>query len=184
MDSGIPDSRTGRDRPSRAGRPATRRERVAETRARLGTDGLRAATVIWLVVNAVNLLQAAGFATRPFAPEINPALGLVIAVLALPATRALQVLARVRAGGLWYAGPLAFDAFVILMLVVDHLARFEWRHPLVPAVAVPYLGLFFGSILLMGLPMIRIDPRRWLLTVVTTVALLGAMLYAMSQGVG
>lgn len=167
-----------------AHRPATRRERTAETRARLGADGLRAATVIWLMVNAVNVLQAVGFVTRPFAPEVNPVLGLVIAVLALPAIQAVRVLVRVRAGWLWYGGPLAFGAFAILMLAVDHLGQVEWRNPLVPAIAAPYLGLFFGSIVLMGLPMLRVDPRRWLVTVASTAILLTSMLYAMSQGVG
>jgi len=161
-----------------------RRQRIEATRSRLGPRGLAAATVVWIVVNAVNLLQAAGFATRPVAPEVNPALGLVIALLALPATWALVVLVRVRAGWLACVGPVAFDGFVIVLLGVDHLFRVEWRSPLVPAIAVPYLGLFFGSIFLMGLPMLRIDPRRWLVTVGTTVLLLVSMLYAMSRGVG
>jgi hypothetical protein len=140
--------------------------------------------VIWLVVNAVNVLQAIGFATRPVAPEVNPALGLVMAGLAIPATWAFGVFLRRRAGWLFVAGPLAFDAFVVLMLLVDHVARVEWRHPVVPAIQVPYLLLFFGSIFLMGLPMFRIDRARWLVTVVTTGLLLVSMVYATSMGAG
>jgi len=49
--------------------------RAGRSRDDLGPAGLRAATVVWLVVNAVGVLQAIGFATRPFAPEVNPALG-------------------------------------------------------------------------------------------------------------
>lgn len=157
-------------------------ERVA--RDGLDAEGLRAMTVIWLVVNGVNVLQAIGFATRPTAPEVNPALGLVIAALAIPATWALLVLVRSGAPRLLLAGPIAFDAFVILMLAVDHVLAIEWRDPVLPAVQIPYLTLFFGSILLMGAPMLRIDPRRWLVTVVTALALLAAMGYAISQGVG
>lgn len=159
-----------------------RREEAA--RRALGEEGLRAAAVVWLVVNAVNLLQTIGFLTRPFAPGVNPALGLVIAVLAVPATWALSVFLRLGAGSLLVAGPIAFDAFVLLMLAVDHVWRIEWRDPVVPAVQVPYLTLFFGSIFLMGLPMVRLDRRRWLVTVATTVALLGSMLVAMAEGVG
>lgn len=149
----------------------------------LGSEGLRAATTVWLVVNAVNLLQGIGFLTRPVAPEVNPVLGLVIAALAVPATWAVLVFVRLRAGWLFTGGPVAFDAFVVLMLVVDHLARVEWRDPVVPAIQVPYLVLFFGSIVLMGLPMFRVDRRRWLVTVASTAGLLGSMLYAMSMGV-
>jgi hypothetical protein len=150
----------------------------------LGPEGLRAAVIIWLVVNAVNLLQSVGFVTRPFAPEVNPVLGLVIAALAIPATWALLVFRRRRAGWLFLAGPLAFDAFVLLFVPVEHLAQVQWRDPLVPVIAVPYIILFFGSIVLMGLPMYRLDRRRWLVTVATSVILLGSMAYAMSAGLG
>jgi hypothetical protein len=51
-------------------------------------------------------------------------------------------------------------------------------------ILVPYLLLFFGSILLMGLPMFRLDRRLWLVTVATTVLLLGSMVIAMRKGVG
>ena len=155
-----------------------------ETIASLGPEGLRAAVTVWLVVNAVNLLQSAGFATRPVAPDVNPLLGLVIAALAIPATWALLVFRRHRAGWLFLVGPLVFDAFVVLMLAVDYVANVEWRDPVVPAIQVLYLLLFFGSIVLMGLPMYRLDRRRWLVTVVTSVILLGSMANAMSAGVG
>ena len=49
---------------------------------------------------------------------------------------------------------------------------------------MPYLGLFFGSILLMGLPMFRLDRRLRLVTVATSAALVGAMTAAMRAGVG
>jgi hypothetical protein len=152
--------------------------------ATLGPEGLRAAVTVWLVVNAVNLLQSVGFVTRPVAPEVNAILGLVIAALAIPATWALLVFRRRRAGWLFFVGPLVFDLFVVLMLVVDYLARVEWRDPVVPVIEVPYLLLFFGSIVLMGLPMYRLDRRRWLVTVTTSVILLGSMAHAMSAGVG
>lgn len=52
------------------------------------------------------------------------------------------------------------------------------------SILVPYLVLFFASILLMGAPMFRLDRRLWLVTVVTTVLLLGSMGIAMGTGVG
>jgi hypothetical protein len=156
----------------------------AETLAMLGPEGLRAAITVWLVVNAVNLLQSVGFASRPVGPEVNPLLGLVIAALAIPATSALLVLRRRRAGWLFLVGPLVFDAFVVLMLAVDYVVNVEWRDPVVPSIQIPYLLLFFGSVVLMGLPMYRIDRHRWLVTVSTSVILLCSMAYAMSVGVG
>ena len=51
------------------------------------------------------------------------------------------------------------------------------------SILVPYLLLFFGSILLMGLQMFRLDRRLWLVIVTTTVLLLGSMGIAMHKGV-
>ena len=148
-----------------------------------GQPGLpRASLAVWSVVNAVCLLQAAGFATRPFAPQVNQALGLVIALLALPATWALVVFVRTGAGRLTLAGPIAFDLFVVLMIAVDYVPGVEWRDPLEPVVAAPYLCLFFGSIVLMGLPMFRLDRRLWRVTAVCAAVLVAAMLYAASKG--
>jgi hypothetical protein len=158
---------------------------MASADARPGpTPPAAAISVVWVVVNSVNVLQAIGFATRPAAPWVNPLLGLVIAALAVPATWALRAFVRAGAGWRFAAGPAVFDAFVVLMLAVDHVLRIQWRDPVNPAIQAPYLGLFFGAIFLMGFPMYRIDRRRWLVTATTTVLLLLAMGYAMWMGVG
>lgn len=146
------------------------------------TSAPRVDVTVWAVVNAVCLLQTAGFATRPFDPQVNHVLGAVIALLAVPSTWALVVFVRNRAGWLALAGPLVFDLFVILMFAVDYVTSFEWRDPLVPAIAVPYLTLFFGGIVLMGLPMFRVDRRMWRLTAISAALLVAAMLYAASRG--
>jgi hypothetical protein len=167
-------------------------ERSAGERARaapaagtiLRVGDRRAVEVVWLVVNAVNLLQALGFATRPLAPGVNPVLGVAISALALPATWALVRFIRNERGLDLVAGPLVFDLFVGFHVLVEYILRVSWRDPVVPEVQVPYLGLFFGAIFLMGVPMFRIDRRRWLVTVTTTVLLLIAMVYAMAMGVG
>jgi hypothetical protein len=77
-----------------------------------------------------------------------------------------------------------FVVFVLFMLVVDYLRPVQWRHPARPAILVPYLVLFFGSILLMGLPMYDVNRLLWLVTVGTTVVLLTTMTVAIRQGNG
>jgi hypothetical protein len=141
---------------------------------------------VWAVVNAVNLLQAAGFLSRLRTGSMatNHALGYAIIALSIPATAAL--VAFIRAKSLWlaWAGPAAFLAFVLLMVIVDYAAPVEFRSPARPAVLVPYLVLFFGAILLMGLPMFSLDRRLWLVTVATTALLLGSMGLALRAGAG
>jgi hypothetical protein len=108
------------------------------------------------VVNAVNVLQSAGFLSRVYTGnrEINQLLGLV------------------------------YLAFVGFEVVVDYVWRVEFRVPRRCGILVPYLLLFFGAILLMGLPMFRLNRRLWLVTVATTVLLLASMGVAMYAGVG
>jgi len=139
---------------------------------------------VWAVVNAVCLLQAIGFATRPIDRGINHALGMVIIALSVPATVALIALIRERAGWRELAGPIAFDLFVVMELVVDYWLVLEFRDPREPVILSPYLGLFFGSIVLMGLPMFRIDRRLWAVTAFSALILVACMGFAMSQGVG
>jgi hypothetical protein len=138
------------------------------------------------VVNAVNVLQALGFLSRIRTGSMaaNHALGYAVIALAVPAAWAFTAFIRARAGWLHAAGPAVFVVFVLLMVVVDYAAPIEFRSPARAGILVPYLLLFFGSILLMGLPMFNVDRRLWLVTVATSAALIGAMIAAMRAGVG
>jgi len=151
-----------------------------------GVDPWWAALTVWGVVNATNVLQAVGFLSRvrTRSMAINHLLGYAIIALALPAAAALVAFARAQAGWLHWSGPAAYLAFVALEVVVDYLRPVEFRSPPRPAILVPYLLLFFGAILLMGLPMFRLDRRLWLVTVATTALLLASMGVAMRKGVG
>ena len=72
---------------------------------------------------------------------------------------------------------------MIALAVPATLVLVEFRSPKRYGILVPYLLLFFGSILLMGLPMFRQDRRLWLVTVATTVLLLASMGIAMRRGI-
>jgi hypothetical protein len=137
-------------------------------------------------VNAVALVQAAGFLSRVVTGgrDVNRILGLVIVALALPAAASLVAFVRHRSGWRHGVGPVAFLAFVAVELVVDYLAPVEFRDPARPSILVPYLLLFFGAIVAMGFPMLRIDRRLWSVTAVSSTLLLVAMGVAMRAGVG
>jgi hypothetical protein len=145
-----------------------------------------ASLTIWGVVNAVCLLQAAGFLSRIVTGSraVNHVLGYVIIVLALPATVALVAL--IRAGADWrqWIGAAVFVAFVVFMIIVEYVIGVEFRTPPRYDILVPYLVLFFGSILLMGLPMFRTNRGLWLVTAVDATLLIVSMVLAMRRGVG
>ncbi len=145
-----------------------------------------AIVTVWAVVNAVNIVQGVGFLSRvrTGTTAINHYLGFLIIFLALPASLALVAFVRARASWFHWIGPAVFLVFVALLVYVDYLSPVEFRSPVRAEILVPFLVLFFGAILLMGVPMFRIDRRLWLVTVATTAFLLGSMVSAMQKGVG
>ena len=144
-----------------------------------------AALTVWGVVNAVNILQAAGFLSRVRigGMAINHRIGYLVIVLAIPALVALVAFVRAGAGLLHWLGPAVFLTFIALMVVVDYARPVEFRSPARYYILVPYLVLFFGAILLMGLPMFGLNRSLWLVTAATTALLVGSMLFAMRSGV-
>ncbi|MFC2078842.1 hypothetical protein ACFLSZ_02570 [Candidatus Bipolaricaulota bacterium] len=154
--------------------------------AQTGVNPWWAALAVWGVVNAVNMLQTAGFVSRVITGSmaVNHVLGRVIIALAIPATAAMIAFVRAGSGGRHWIGPSVFLAFVAMLIAVEYVWHVEFRSPMRYGILIPYLVLFFGSILLMGLPMFRLNRPLWLVTVATTVLLLGSMGYAMSKGVG
>lgn len=151
-------------------------------RQRLSADEQHASLVVWAVVNVVCILQAIGFATRGWAPQVEPILWAGIAAAAIPATYAIWLFARERSRLRFVVGPIVFDVFVVYLLALVFVADVDWRDPANALVRIVYFGLFFGSIVLMGWPMVRIDTRRANVTAVSVLLLVGALLYA--QGVG
>lgn len=151
-----------------------------------GAAGQWAVLTVWGVVNALNILQAIGFLSRVRTGNMaaNHAIGYAIIALALPAAMAFTAFIRERTGWFHAIGPGVFLVFVTLMVAVDYVWPIEFRSPVRSGILIPYLLLFFGAILLMGLPMYRIDRSLWLVTVATTAALLGSMMIAMRAGVG
>ena len=154
--------------------------------SQIGVNPWWAALSVWGIVNGVNVSQAAGFLSRVRTGNMdtNHTLGYLMIALAIPAIAAAVAFVRADAGWFHWIGPTVFVAFIILMVVVDYARPVEFRSPMRYDIVVPYLTLFFGSILLMGLPMYSMNRSLWLVTVVTTVMLLGSMGVAMLKGVG
>ncbi|MCE5207555.1 MAG: hypothetical protein LLG42_04505 [Chloroflexi bacterium] len=72
-----------------------------------------------------------------------------------------------------------FLTFVLLLVSVVYIQPIGFRSPARYSILIPYLMLFFGSILLMGPPMFRLNRGLWLVTAATTIFLLGTMGFAM-----
>lgn len=145
-----------------------------------------AALLLWGVVNLVNLLQAAGFISRVITGnrEINHLFGYGIIALGVPVILTIVAFVREQAGLRHWLGAIVFLLFIVFMILVEYVWRVEFRSPMRYDILVPYLVLFFGSIFLMGIPMFRMNLKLWFVTLVTTILLLGSMVFAMYRGVG
>jgi len=155
-------------------------------RGQIGVEPWWAALLVWVVVNLVNVLQGLGFLSRLATGSLalNHKLGYAILALGLPAAVAIIALTRAGAPPLQWLGAVVFLVFLVFMLYVDYLRPVEFRSPPRPALLTPYLLLFFGAILLMGLPMFSLSRPLWLVTALTTLFLLASMIAAMRARVG
>ena len=149
-------------------------------------DPWLAVLTVWGIVNMVNLLQSAGFLSRVITGDrsINHILGYGIVTLAIPAAIAIGAFIKEKSWWRHWIGLIAFIVFVVIHIFVEYILKVEFRSPMRYDILIPYLILFFGSIFFMGISMLRINQRLWLVTVVTTVLLLGSMIFAMYKGVG
>jgi phosphatidylserine synthase len=144
-----------------------------------------AALTVWCVVNLVKLLQSAGFLSRVRTRRmaINHLLGYCMIALGIPTALALLGFWYNGAAWLQWIGAAVYLAFLALMVVVDYIHPVEFRSPRRANILIPYLLLFFGSILLMGLPRFYINRQIWLVTAATSILLVSSMGVAMHRGV-
>lgn len=140
--------------------------------------------LVWCTVNVVCVAQTIGFFSRTSGPKVQFAMGIVIMAMAVPACIAL--VRDLDAGRpLWqWIGPAVFIVFAVMELLVDHVTRIEFRNPPRATILVPYLILFFGGILLMGIRMYPVSKPLWGVTAVSATLLIWSMIWAHGKGVG
>jgi hypothetical protein len=138
--------------------------------------------LVFTVVTVVCIAQSIGFFSRPHNPAWNRGLGVLILCMAVPAAAAAVLTAR--SGGRWWLAPASFVAFAAFALIVDYIMGVPFRQPPQPAVLVPYLMLFYGSILAMGLYLLPVSRVLWAIAGGTAALLIVATIFAQVRGVG
>lgn len=146
-------------------------------------DVTLADVLLFAVVNVACIAQAIGFFSRPHNPDWNRGLGVLIMTMAIPA--AASALLLVRGGrGWWWLAPASFVAFAAFGLAVDYVLGIPFRQPRQPAILIPYLTLFYGSILAMGLALLPVSRVLWAITGGSAALLVVATVVAQIRGVG
>lgn len=145
---------------------------------------LRTDTVVFAITCITCVAQTVGFMSRTSGQSIQSVAGVIIMALVLPAVWVLWADRGAGIAGWNHIGPALFVGFCALSLYVDYIPGVEFRAPVNAAVLVPYLILFYGSILFMGLRLFPVSRPLWATTATAATALLWATGWAQYKGVG
>jgi hypothetical protein len=93
----------------------------------------------------INLLTTALFASRVYRPEAAPGLGVAVQLTAIPAL-AYSVFQIIDGGSpLQIIPSLLWTAFVVFDIIVNSIAKIEFRNPADWRILAPFLILFYTS---------------------------------------
>ena len=138
---------------------------------------------LFVTINLINLFAILFFVSKFRWPAIENLLGAVTLLLAIPA--AIIGILNLMEGrwlftwlpALLYAGWAVFD------LIVDYVARIEFRNPFRPSIGIPFLLLYYFSIGGMAASLYR-NIYLWIISGATCLLNVYASFYAASHGRG
>lgn len=139
---------------------------------------------IFIIINIANVSILAMFVLRVKKKEWAKYAGGVFDGLGFPTLIiAIINLANGRDWWLW-AFPLLFFAFTLFSIIVDDILKIDFRNPKKYNILVPYLLLFYISIILMWGITWSIGLAYGAMTMITYFLQLGGAAYAGKHGVG
>jgi len=103
----------------------------------------------FIVINVFNLTVFALFLSRVKAPSISSKIGIFSLILGIP-TLLITILNIFLLREWWYwVFPLLFVSFLVYTLFLDYIKKIEFRNPRKLSILIPFLILFYVSIILM-----------------------------------
>ena len=141
-------------------------------------------SVLFIVVNVVNVSTFFLFVSRVKWPKVTSKLAIVTVSMGIPVS--VMVFLNVTAGREWFYRllPSIFVAWAIFALVVDMIRKLEFRQPRNLRILAPFLILFYVGLGGMGVLTWRISFFAWLITAVTFTLQIGGTVYAHRCGKG
>lgn len=138
----------------------------------------------FIIINIFNLTVFALFLSRVKKPEISRNIGIFNLSLGIP-TLIIALINLVLQREWWYwIFPLLLVGFIIFTLIVDYIKKIEFRNPRKKSILIPFLLLFYISIILMwGLTWI-LGVIFGTITAITYFLQLFGAYYAGKHGVG
>ncbi len=103
----------------------------------------------FIIINIFNLSVFALFLSRVKKPEVSKKIGVFSLLLGIPTlTIAIINLIIQRIWYYWFF-PLLLVGFILFCFIVDYIKKIEFRNPRKKSILIPFLILFYVSIILM-----------------------------------
>ena len=139
---------------------------------------------LFFVINSANIIISVIFISRVKKPEFEHVLGIFYIVLGVP-TIIFTIINVIFHREWWFwLFPSLFIIFVVFEFIIDYVMKIEFRNPRKKIVLVPYLILYYSSIILMWGLTWTLGVLYGAITGVTYFLQLGCAIYAGKHGVG
>lgn len=140
--------------------------------------------LLFFIINIANIDITIIFLARVKKPGLERGLGIIYIALSIP-TLILIILNIVFLREWWFwVFPSIFFIFVIFEIIVDYVKKIEFRNPRKKKILVPYLLLYYISIILMWGLTWTLGILFGAITGITYFLQLGCSIYAGKKGVG
>lgn len=103
----------------------------------------------FIIINIFNLSVFALFLSRVKKPGVSKKIGIFSSSLGIP-TLTIAIINLILQREWWYwFFPLLLVGFILFCLIVDYIKKIEFRNPRKKSILIPFLILFYVSIILM-----------------------------------
>ncbi|MFX1314124.1 MAG: hypothetical protein ACFFHD_16170 [Promethearchaeota archaeon] len=139
---------------------------------------------LFLIINCANIIISIIFIIRVKKPGLERILGILYILLGAPTLLIIILNLYFQREWWFWVYPLLFIIFIVFELVVDYLKKIEFRNPRNIRILVPYLSLYYISIILMWGLTWTLGILYGAITGITYFLQLGCSFYAGKKGVG
>jgi hypothetical protein len=140
--------------------------------------------ILFFVINSANVTISIIFISRVKKPGLEHGIGIVYIALGIPTVIIIIFNIIFQREWWFWIFPSLFLIFIIFELIVDYIIRIEFRNPRNIRILVPYLIMYYVSIILMWGLTWTLGVLYGAITGITYFIQLGCAIYAGKHGVG
>jgi hypothetical protein len=139
---------------------------------------------LFFIINSANIIISTIFILRVKKPGFEHILGILYVVLGIP-TLIIAIINILFLREWWFwIFPLLFLIFIVFELIIDYVKKIEFRNPRNKKILIPYLILYYVSIILMWGLTWTLGILYGAITGISYFLQLGCSIYASKHGVG